>query len=288
MPNPQGERNYLIGVNMPAKAFNSFLLVCQFELKRLFATRKGLLYLVTFAVVWFLILIYPIRFASGLIGQQQNSGQGGLFFEFIGFGALMNWKIPEFGIYWRFTLVMFPILCIIITADQTCSDRARGTLRFLTLRISRGGLFFGRFAGAMLIQTLLIAATLLTTIALAINRDGTLLIDAFNSSIAIAINLFLVLLPFTAMMATLSVLVKTPKQSTTWAILIWSFLAGIISILSSYIPALDILKILVPGYQMTELAQLSEWTPLQLAYVPLFQTAVLLFIGYWVMGKQSL
>jgi len=272
---------------MSSNAFNSFLLICQFELKRLFATRKGMLYLITFTVVWFLILIYPIRFASDLIGQQQNAGQGGLFFEFIGFGALMNWKIAEFGVYWRFALVMFPILCIIITADQTCSDRERGTLRFLILRISRGGLFFGRFAGAMLIQMLLIMATLLTTIALAIYRDGAIFIDAFNSSIAIAINLFLVLLPFTAMMATLSVLVKTPKQSTTWAILIWIFLAGIISILSSYIPALDILKILVPGYQMTELARLSEWQSLQLAYVPLLQTAVLLTIGYWVMNRQS-
>ncbi len=272
---------------MSASFFNSVCLICQFELKRLFATRKGLLYLLTFAIVWYFILLYPIRFASDFLGQQSvNRGSG--FFEFIGFGSLMNWQIPEFGVYWRFALIMFPILCVIITADQTCSDRERGTLRFLTLRVSRGALFFGRFAGAMVTQTLLILLTLLTTLALVLYRDGALFADAFDSSIAISVNLVLVLLPFTAMMAALSTTVKSAKQSTTWAILIWSFLAGIISGLSSYLPALGILKILVPGYQMSGLAQLSEWQPLQLAYVPLLQSAVLLAIGYWSMSRQSL
>lgn len=273
---------------MSVNFFNSVLLICQFELKRIFATRKGLLYLVTFAIVWYFILFYPIRYASDLLGRQQSSAHGGSFFEFIGFGSLMNWQIPEFGVYWRFALIMFPMLCVIITADQTCSDRDRGTLRFLTLRITRSSLFFGRFAGAMVTQTLLILVTLATTLGLAVFRDGTLLSDGLNSSIAIAVNLFLVLLPFTAMMAALSATVKSAKQSTTWAILIWSFLAGIISALSSYLPALANLKILIPGYQMTELAQLSEWQPLQLAYVPLLQTLVLLVIGYWIMSRQSL
>ena len=273
---------------MPPNFFNSLLLICQFELKRLFSTRKGLLYIITFVVVWYFILLYPIRFASDLLGRQQDLGHGSVFFEFIGFGSLMNWQVPEFGVYWRFALIMFPMLCIMITADQTCSDRERGTFRFLTLRISRGELFFGRFMGAMVIQAILIVTTLMTTLALAIYRDGSLLTVAFNSSIAIAVNLIIILLPFTAMMAALSATVKSAKQSTVWAILIWSFLAGIISGLSSYIPALDILKILIPGYQMTELAQLSEWQPIQLAYVPLLQTLVLLIIGHWIMWRQPL
>ncbi|MCK5829838.1 MAG: ABC transporter permease subunit [Methylococcales bacterium] len=273
---------------MPPNFFNSVLLICQFELKRLFSTRKGLLYIITFAVVWYFILLYPIRYASDLLGRQQSSGHGSTFFEFIGFGSLMNWQIPEFGVYWRFALIMFPILCISITADQTCSDRERGTFRFLTLRISRGRLFFGRFMGAMVIQAILIITTLITTLVLTVYRDGSLLSSAFNSSVAIAVNLLIVLLPFTAMMAALSATIKSAKQSTVWAILIWSFLAGIISGLSSYIPVLDNLKVLIPGYQMTELAQLSEWQPLHLAYVPLLQSFVLLIIGYWIMSRQTL
>ncbi len=268
--------------------FTPVLLICQFELKRLFSTRKGLLYLLAFAIVWYFILLYPIRFASDLFGQNLNVSQGSNFFEFIGFGSLLNWQIPEFGVYWRFALVMFPLLCITIASDQTCSDRERGTLRFLTLRVSRDSLFFGRFAGVMVIQVLLVLITVLTVLILAIYRDINLLPAAFNSATAIVINLILVLLPFTAMMAALSASVKSARQATVWAILIWSFLAGIISLLSSYLPVLDVLKILIPGYQMSELSELAEWQTLQLAYIPLLQTLVLLAIGRWIMLRQSI
>jgi ABC-type transport system involved in multi-copper enzyme maturation permease subunit len=266
---------------------NHLLLICQFELKRLFFTRKGLLYLITFAVVWGLILLYPIRLASGLLEQGQ-SPHSGSFFKFLGFGSLLNWKIPEFGVYWHFALIIFPLLCVLITADQTSSDRERGTLRFLALRANRDSIFFGRFLGVLATQLLLILLTVFTTLILAVVRDNTLISIIFNSALAITVNLILVLLPFTAMMAALSASFKSAKQATVWAILIWSFLSGIITGLSSYVPALETLKFLIPGYQMTELALLSEWQPLQLAHIPLLQTIVILIIGRWVMVRQTL
>jgi hypothetical protein len=270
---------------MPPTLFGSLFLLCQFELKRLFTTRKGLLHVVTFAVVWYFILLYPIRYASDWLGQQQHSGG---FFDMIGFGSLMNWNIPEFGVYWRVALLIFPILSVIITADQTCSDRERGTLRFLALRASRNELFFGRFIGVMVVQIILIITTLATTLVLTIYRDSALLTEALNNSVAITVNLIFVLLPFTAMMAALSISVKSVRQSSTWAILIWTCLAGIVSTLSSYVPALSILQFLIPGYQMAELAQLSQWQPLQLAYIPFAQAMLLLGLGRWIMSRKNL
>ena len=264
------------------------LLICQFELKRLFSSRKGLLYLITFALVWYFILLYPIRFAADMLGQEKNITSGISFLEFFGFGSLLNWQIPEMGVYWHFALIIFPLLAVMTSADQTCSDRDRGTLRFLCLRVSRDSQFFGRFAGMMLMQTLLIFISLLSTVALAVYRDFNLLPLAFNSAMAIVVNLIIILMPFTAMMAALSATVKSARQATVWAILIWSFLAGIISALSSYLPALDMLKILVPGYQMSALSQLAQWQALQLAYIPLLQSVVLLSIGRWVMHRQNL
>lgn len=264
------------------------LLICQFELKRLFFSRKGFLYLTTFAVVWYFILIYPIRLAANLLEQGQYSTHGAGFFEFLGFGSLLNWQIPEFGVYWRFALVLFPSLCVMIAADQTCSDRQRGTLRFLALRVSRDGLFFGRFVSAMTAQAVLILATLLTTAALAIYRDSSLLAEAINSSAAISVNLLIVLLPFTAMMAALSVVVKSVRSVTVWAILIWTFLSWIITRIAAYLPILDDLKLLIPGYQLSALAQLSEWQTLQLAHIPLLQTVLLLGLGRWLMYRQTL
>lgn len=132
--------------------FKHLLIISQFELKRGFATRKGLLSLVTFAVVWYFILLYPLRFAAELLVQEKGLMQDFSFFNFIGFGSIQQWSIPEFGVFWQFALIIFPMLSITLAADQTCSDRERGTLRFIVLRSSRDSLFFGRFVGVMASQ----------------------------------------------------------------------------------------------------------------------------------------
>lgn len=268
--------------------FKHLLIISQFELKRGFATRKGLLSLVTFAVVWYFILLYPLRFAAELLVQEKGLMQDFSFFNFIGFGSIQQWSIPEFGVFWQFALIIFPMLSITLAADQTCSDRERGTLRFIVLRSSRDSLFFGRFIGVMVIQALLICATALSTLALVLYRDVTLFSSALPDLLAITINLILAVLPFTAMMAALSVKLKSARQATVWAILIWTFLAGIISGLAYYLPALTFFKFMVPGYQLSDLAQLSGWQTLQLAYIPLLQSLILLALGRWIMARQAL
>jgi len=265
-----------------------FLLICQFELTRLFFTRKGLLYLITFTFVWCFILFYPLRYTADILAQEKNVAAGGSLLDFMGWGSLLHWHIPTLAVYWHFALIIFPILTIFTSADQTCSDRERGTLRFLGLRASRNVLFFGRFAGTMLSHALLVVITLLSTVAVTVYQDATLFASAFNSAAAIMVNLLIVLLPFTAMMAVLSTTVKSARQATIWAILIWSFLAGIISLLSVYLPALGHLEVLIPGYQMATLSQLSQWQAIQLAYIPLLQSVVLLSLGCWIMHRKKL
>ena len=268
--------------------FNQLLLIIQFELKRGFTTRKGILSLVTFGVVWYFFLLYPLRFAAELLVQEKDFKQAISFFDFIGFGSLQHWAIPEFGVFWQFALIIFPLLSITLAADQTCSDRERGTLRFIVLRSSRDRIFFGRFAGVMVIQALWIGATAFSTLALILSRDAMVFSSALPYLLALIINLILVVLPFTAMMAALSAKVKSARQATVWAILIWTFLAGIISGFAYYLPALAFLKYLIPGYQLSDLAQLSEWQALQFAYIPLLQCFFLLALGRWLMARQPL
>lgn len=273
---------------MQPSFFKQLLLISQFELKRGFTTRKGLLSVVTFGVVWYFILLYPLRFASDLLVQEKAmKGQSSLL-DFIGFGSLQNWPIPEFGVYWQVALFIFPMLSITIAADQTSSDRERGTLRFIVLRSSRDSVFFGRFAGVLAIQALLICTTAFSTFVLVLYRDATLFSTALPDLLVILVNVTLAVLPFTAMMAALSAKVKSARQATLWAILIWTFLAGIIGGFAYYLPVLDFFKLLIPGYQLSDLAQMSEWRTLQLAYIPLLQSFVLLALGRWIMAKQAL
>jgi len=95
------------------------------------------------------------------------------------------------------------------------------------MRSSRDRVFFGRFTGVMIIQTLLIGAAAFSTLALVLNRDTSLFSSALPDLFALIVNLVLIVLPFTAMMAALSAQVKSARQATLWAILIWTFMAGI-------------------------------------------------------------
>ena len=265
-----------------------FILICQFEIKRGFTTQKGLLLVLTFLVVWSVILLYPIRLAAELVMQEKGWMQGFSFLEFFGLGAIHQWPIPEFGVLWQLALILFPMLSITLAADQTCSDRERGTLRFIVLRCSRDSIFFGRFAGVMIIQAILIAVATMSTFALVSSRQVELIFSALPNMLVIAINLILAVLPFTAMMAVLSAKVKSARQASVWAILIWTFLAGIFCGFAEYLPLLRYFKILIPGYQLSDLAQLSGWQTLQLAYVPILQSCILLLLGRWIMIRQAL
>ncbi len=273
---------------MPPGFSKQLLLISQFELKRGFATRKGLLSVVTFGIVWYFVLLYPLRFVADLLVQGKGLQHNSDLLDFIGFGSLQYWPIPEFGVYWQFALLIFPMLSITVAADQTSSDRERGTLRFIVLRSSRDSLFFGRFAGAMAVQALLICVTAISVLVLVLYRDVSLFIPALPDLAVIIVNVTLAVLPFTAMMAALSAKVKSARQATLWAILIWTFLAGIISGFAYYLPALDFFKMLIPGYQLSDLSQLSEWQTLQLAYIPLLQSLVLLALGRCIMARQAL
>jgi hypothetical protein len=268
--------------------FNHLLLFCQFEINRSFTTRKGLLSLVTFAVIWYFILLYPLRFAADLVVQEHGLNQNFGFFDFIGLGSTQHWSIPEFDVFWQLALIIFPMLSITLAADQTCSDREHGTLRFIVMRSSRDRVFFGRFTGVMLIQAFLISAAAFSTMTLVLSRDVSLFTAAVSDLFALIVNLVIIVLPFTAMMSALSVQVKSARQATLWAILIWTFMTGIISGLAYYVPGLDFLKLLIPGYQFSEVTQLAGWKALQLAYIPLLQGLVLLTIGRYIMARQAL
>jgi ABC-type transport system involved in multi-copper enzyme maturation permease subunit len=266
----------------------SLWIISSLEAERLFRTRRGAFYLFTFALLWFFLLRYPILAAASAVAESRSSESGALLFDMLGLGPLMLWPVPEFAVYWRFALYLFPLLAIIFTADQTASDRERGTLRFLTLRCSRDAIFFGRFAGMMLIQSALLALTLLTTLVMVIWRDDALLWLAINSAAAVAISLFLILLPFTALMALLSQQLRSSGQAALLALLVWSLMPAIINGLSNVWQPLSFVQHLIPGVQLPELAKLVEWQTLKLAYIPLLQTLLLLALGRTLFLRRAL
>lgn len=266
---------------------HTIFVLARYELSRLFMTRRGLLSLFAFALVWFLILRYAIYGAAQFFMADAPGGLIVSFFNSTIINNLMSWQVPELAVFWVITLYLLPIFCIALTADQTASDRARGTLRLLHLRASRDGIFFGRFIGQLLILLLLILLALFTTVLLVLIRDNSMLIPAVRLSLILAVNLMLVLLPYTALMAWVSSMARSARQATLYAIIIWIVFSIFTGWLSSQYPGLWGLDKVLPGAQISELLQLSGWDTLSLAYLPIVQTIVLLGLGRFMMQRSD-
>lgn len=274
--------------NEMTSSIRNLTIISQFELIRLFKTPRGLMSIAAFAIIWYFILRYPILTASQFIGIEGFRESVGEMFGQVGLRNLLDWPVAEFTVFWLFSLFLFPVFSLMVTADQTSSDRSRGTLRFLTLRTSRDSIFFGRFFGQMMIQTLLISGTVAATLAMAVYNKGENWAEGLNSAIIMGVNLIIVVAPFTAMMAMFSATVRSSRLAIIVSIICWGISLGLINYLSYKWPFLEPLIYIVPGQQLPDLIQSTGWATLSHATLPLIQTAAFLLIGRTVVARSSL
>lgn len=263
-------------------------LYAAFELKRLWQTRSGLMTLAATAVIWALLFRYAIVPAADLISSRGFINMISGLFGNTGLQQINSWPTPELAVYWFFSLLLLPLLCVFFTANQLCSDLERGTLRFLTLRSSRTAIVLGRFAGQMLVQGSLILLTLSATLLLSAWQAGVLTIDMLNASAVILVNLLLVLLPFTAIMSVFSALVRTAKLAVSLAIVSLGLCFGLLSWFVFYYPDFLFLLGYLPGTQVLQLLPLSGWQTLQHAALPLGQSIVLLTLAIITVNRRPL
>lgn len=241
-----------------------------------------------FALVWALLLYYVVFKASRMLATDGGSGLIAGLLDYMGLDRIASWAVPELAVYWFLGLMLLPFFCITLTADQTASDRARGTLRFLLLRSTRWQIYFGRFLGQMFVQALFVIFTALTTLGVSLYRDGSSLPQWLETAPAVMVNLLIVLLPYTALMALVSIMAKSARQATLYAIILWIVFWFLIRYLLAKFPDLDLLQWVMPGSQITSLLKTTGWDALALAPIPLAQTVVLLIIGALIVRRIDL
>lgn len=263
-------------------------IIARFELVRLFLTTRGCISLLAFALLWSVLLRYLIYNASYYLLDRDTSNLIGALIGNTDVQNPLAWPVAEMSVFWGVALYLFPFFCIVLTADQTASDRSRGTLRLINLRANRDTIYFGRFLGQMIIQGLLIIATVGSVLVLAVSRDTSLLGAGLSLAVLITVNLVIVLLPYTALMALVSVIAKSARQATVYAIILWLILLILIAWLAPYFPDVGFFQWILPGSQFSALLEKEGWDMLSLAHIPLIQTVVLLGVGRWLMQRSDL
>ena len=261
--------------------------IAGFELVRMFLTKRGLIALAAFALVWLVILRYPIGQAVGIISSPDFEQIARDISGSIGLSKLLDWPEAEFAMYWLIALYSFPVFSLFICSDQTVGDRERGTLRFLSLRSTRFEILFGRFLGQLAVLTCLVGITLIATLAVLGFREPSLLAGGLGRAVSIFLILIVTFTPFVALMSLINTFASSSRLSIVLAILYFTAGGIIVGLLEWQIPALSVLDYLFPGVQIELLA--GQNLPLLSALaIPLVQTAVLLAVAQRIFARSSL
>ncbi len=264
------------------------LIIAQDEILRLLSTRRGILSLLGFVLIWVGVLNYGILPASAFFVGANESGLTELLLPRLGLTAWQQWPAPELAVYWVVSLYLLPFMALITSADQTASDRSRGTLRFLILRCSRLELFLGRFAGQCVIMTLVVLATLGSVLFVIGLNSAELMPASLARTPVIMVNLVLLVLPYIALMAWVSVMARSARQATLYAVIVWLGVSLLVGYVQSRFGPLPILDWALPGSQVGQLLRLSDWQTLDYAAIPVVHTLILLLLGGFMMRRRDL
>ncbi len=261
--------------------------IALFELVRLSLTKRGLLAVAAFAICWLLILRYPVSQAVSLLNSPNVADFAESIFGAAGLSKLLTWPEAELVVYWLIALYSFPSFCLFLCADQTVGDRQRGTLRFLSLRATRGEIILGRFLGQVLILAVLLLLTLLATIAMLSYRDPALLTPAITLSALLFTYLVIAVMPFIALMSLLNTFASSARLAFVFAILVFAGGNIIVGLLTWQFPALDVLHSIFPGYQLDLMAGQNAGVLLSIG-LPLAQTTILLVVAERIFARSSI
>lgn len=273
-------------VPKPAK-FQTWLIARQ-ELLTSFASKRGLFVTAVFVIIWSWLLFYPIQFSAGAMNNPEKGSLVFSILSILGLEPLKDWLLAEFAVYWVVALYVFPGFSLLMAADQMISERKRGGLRFLTLRCSRGQIFFGRFLGHLLIQTCLLMITLAITYLLLLLNNIHYWLEGLQILPLLFLNLIAVTSPFVALMSLLSVVMNSVRMAMLIAIIILVLSSRVINYFAVGFEPIAVLNYLVPGTQVAYMAQQIPEIALLSLWVPALQSAVFLMLGYGLFKRQSI
>lgn len=264
-------------------AFNRVYLIALFELRRLLATRRGLLLIAVITLVWGWIHLKLISQASNMVDANMAS----LLANF-GLTDLTAWPSPQLAVYWNIGVYLLPLVALLFSVDVMATDRQKGTLRFWLLRSTAAELVLGRYLGKLCSLMLIVICT---AVVLSLELIGTDL--AFLSGLAnklpMILSVFtLICMPYIAAMMFFSILSRTPRK----ALLLYSafyFLIYILAAIGSNISSVfEVFSYLLPGHGLTDLAQLHDWPTLYQLLTPCFQTLVYIVLSILVFRRVSI
>lgn len=269
-------------------ALSRILLFSQFEFSRFVFSRRGVIALCCYLLTWALVLTQLVSGSADLLRNPNFSEVIQDMMGQTGFAELTNWTVPEMVLYWLVAVISFPVLSVFASADQLCSDRERGTLRFILLRATRFELMIGRFTGQLLLNASFILLSIIAVILLVWFKGQSSLTLSIPIAVLVFFSLLVTVLPVIAFMTLLNTITRSSKQAIIYYLLFSLVILVLIGLVSSYVhPDASYALYALPNVNWISRLQLglNSWLGWG---VPIIQALLYLIMAHWILRRSAL
>lgn len=259
-----------------------------FEFTRFMFTKRGIIALIGFTAIWLIALYDFVAKAADIISSPHFADFVKQGFGLAGMSKLLDWPVAEMSIYWMIAAITFPFFTLFVASDQTCSDKQRGTIRFLSLRASRLEIMLGRFFGQLAVVSCLIIITLIAVISMAIYREPSNAMDAMSIAFELFFKLVIAVTPFVGVMTFFNSYLTSSKQAIIHFILFFAVGSILIGLGQHYIgDFVSWLLYIYPTHSFIDVVSLKA-DIIQSVVTPLVQTSVYLTLALVIMKRKAL
>ena len=248
-------------------------LFCRQQIEMAVRTRRGLIALLSFSLIWFLSL-------TGLVA----AAKGAIVFEAIGFGAWPT--LPSF-VYWCGGLIAFSLMPLILTADLFVSDGQRRTLRLYVLRRTRVEILLGRFIGQVILLAIYAALGSICAWGYFLWENAVFPLGYRHLIGLCALHFWSMGLPVIGCVSFFSIGASSPRRAMMSVIALWSAVTLLRFNLFYDTPLFDAFAYVIPGHQLPLLFDKTATQTLPYLAIPLLQSIVFLGISIFRFRRRD-
>ncbi len=223
------------------------LILCQNDLWHSISGRKGLFFLIPYAIFWYLILGKLAAGAAAWLQEPAGLSMAGWMFSPEMAMSLFKVHPPTLSAFYLIALFVLPGFCMLAGCNQLAGDAGRGYFRFLLSRATRSEIFLARLLTPFLLTSIatLIVGAISTWISLQTDSQDAADIIAY----ALHVNLILLLyiLASLSLMALLSARFRSAGATLFAAFMLVVVIKTGSYILQSQWPGFDLLDYVLPG-----------------------------------------
>ncbi len=260
----------------------------QHALSRSFASANGVLFLVLYGLVWFMVFRGMASEHINELGNPQGNWLVSLITSSELAQVLFIQNPPSLGFFFIIALFLTPGFVMWGAGDQTASDINNRYLRFLIPRCGRFEIYVGRFLGAMIFTLIVQGVITGIAILIALTVDNSPSSEIISYGMLIMMVMLMYTVPFVALMSAMAAITGSVTIGIMSAMAGYAVLVTITSILAIRYEFLEYFGWLFPSGMKTLLMTGGMGTILMCMILLVGYTLIYLIAGWYVFRKRDI